>query len=862
MNDKQIEDKLQELFSEHRVVFWNDANREFEEFVIALSMDGIEVLRPDRIGQLKTKVLIEIEKPEQKFIVYTPSQEPSHEDDWLLDIRLYSYQFHADRSSMIVVELGLQHRFLREHISKRIKFFNNKERFERLKKRVIPSDLEEDIDLKMMAVLVRSEGDSFFDIVNSLFSAFTTDRGIEVEPAPWQDIVKFGLEDAFWQLAGKLFGYEAEFLSLQKLLCCLFITDLFSKVGDDIGGGLQQFLLPIPRQANAVVCLNNWRDSVRLSEDYDRVARLVERFLDMEKHVSNIPHHALMDAVTFVAVEKAYARNLKEIVLAGEDPFDAEEIRENAGKRQDMYWANTRMKDNQYAPRSTLFAVYEAIIQAAGMIELKKAYDTGFSFSSAKDGFGQYTQELYQFDRAYRRFYEAAGMADERGWDVLKELKDRIEEIYANSFLGPLSLAWEGVADLSSWHIDGTRNQYDFWPRFPKREMGDGKAAVYVIISDAFRYEAATELTEQLNGKYRLSARLDAMLGCVPSYTAIGMAALLPHERIDISEKGAVILDGKPCASMKQRSQILGQHKGIAINAKDLLELSRDEARGLLRDKNIVYIYHNTIDSAGDKSGTETKTFSAVRSAIDELSSLVSRLMNVLNARYIHVTADHGFVYTQQRPDDLDRKKMELDSDIVVKKNKRYYLVKHTPDVSDVHQGAFSDTSPVDKDSDIHFLIPRGMSLFYFTGGARFFHGGMSLQEVVVPVITVERVRGKAREETRERTVSVQVVGTDHRITTGRHRFELLQLEKVTEHVKPLTVKAGIYDENTAVSDIHTVSFESVDMSQRTKEVTFILQNVTFDRKKTYRLILRDAATDREIQSVPVRIERAFTEDF
>ncbi len=143
---------------------------------------------------------------------------------------------------MIVAELGLQYHSLREHIGKRARFFNSKERLERLKKRIVQSDLEEDIDRKIMAVLVRSEGDSFFDIVNTLFSAFTADGGIEVEPAPWQDIVKFGLEDAFWQLTREQFGYEDGLPSLQKLLCCLFITDLFSKVGDDIGSSLQQFL--------------------------------------------------------------------------------------------------------------------------------------------------------------------------------------------------------------------------------------------------------------------------------------------------------------------------------------------------------------------------------------------------------------------------------------------------------------------------------------------------------------------------------------------------------------------------------------------------------------------------------------------
>jgi hypothetical protein len=212
----------------------------------------------------------------------------------------------------------------------------------------------------------------------------------------------------------------------------------------------------------------------------------------------------------------------------------------------------------------------------------------------------------------------------------------------------------------------------------------------------------------------------------------------------------------------------------------------------------------------------------------------------------------------------MDRYKIRERSEIALKMNKRYMLGKYIPNTFDAYQGVLSDTSGVSGDNYMQFLIPKGMSLFYFTGGARFFHGGMSLQEVVVPVIKVEEVRGKDKEKTRERPVRVQVLGTDNIITTGRHRFEFLQLEAVSERVKPLTVKIGIYDENTAVSDIHTVTFESAsdDMRQRTKEITFTLQNVTFDRKKTYRLILRDAATDREVLSVPMRIERAFTEDF
>ena len=44
------------------------------------------------------------------------------------------------------------------------------------------------------------------------------------------------------------------------------------------------------------------------------------------------------------------------------------------------------------------------------------------------------------------------------------------------------------------------------------------RSKVYVLISDAFRYEAAEELTQELNGKYRVGATLTAQLGAV-SYT-------------------------------------------------------------------------------------------------------------------------------------------------------------------------------------------------------------------------------------------------------------------------------------------------------------------------------------------------------
>ena len=68
------------------------------------------------------------------------------------------------------------------------------------------------------------------------------------------------------------------------------------------------------------------------------------------------------------------------------------------------------------------------------------------------------------------------------------------------------------------------------------------------------------------------------------------------------------------------------------------------------------------------------------------------------------------------------------------------------------------------------------------------------LQEIVVPVITVRELEGKSAEKTKVKHVPVHVLGSSHKITTNRHRFQLIQTEAVSERVKSLTVQIGIYE--------------------------------------------------------------------
>jgi hypothetical protein len=137
-------------------------------------------------------------------------------------------------------------------------------------------------------------------------------------------------------------------------------------------------------------------------------------------------------------------------------------------------------------------------------------------------------------------------------------------------------------------------------------------------------------------------------------------------------------------------------------------------------------------------------------------------------------------------------------------------------------------------------------------------------QEVVVPVVTVTQLRGKKAEGSGSSKVAVQVLGTNHKITTPQHRFELIQTEAVGSQREPITLRAAVYAGARAVTSIETVTFDSTSdsLDDRKKSIRVMLQGGTFDKRTEYRLVLRDAATDAEIQSIPVVIDRSFDDDF
>ena len=869
MDTKQITTALNKIFLEdnERIVFWNDPQKEFEQIIESLDLSDVQILKIDRNGSFETKILVEHQEPSTRFLLYAPEEEPDYQEDVLLDLRLYSRSFRADKSSIIHDELGLANASTREHLSIRRKFFDSKQRLAKLKPLVVPSDTEADLDLKMMTVICKADQPEFFNVVRTLFHSIAEQENPDprIAPAAWEQIEKFELSDPFWTMASEKFGYDDTAPTLHKLLMRMLLTDFSVQLGDAAPEAVLKLRLANSGIQNTVVCVDQWRDSGRQASSYNLLADSIAAEINVENEIASLELEQLANVSTFGAVDKKILSLLVTRLRETREHIAANEFSEIASYRQQSHWVASPSIDKPIS--SALRSAYETIAKAAFFFSLKNQHATGFDADSPQALFSTYTSDLYKFDQLYRHCCFHADIAAR--FDPIKDLLNEVEAAYCNWYLPEVGLAWdkqigaESHQFLTKWQLPEVTNQYQFYNRFVAPRQKKARTRTFVVISDAFRYEAAVELTEKLNGQYRLKAELGTQLGVLPSYTKLGMASLLPHTQLTYTAKGDVLADGRTTSGTDNRDAILKSVNGMAVQSEDLLKLKSEESRSLVTDSDVVYIYHNVIDSRGDNSSTESDTFRATDEAIEELFEIVSHIINKANGSYVLITADHGFLFTESSPDDTHRSKLENKPAGAVVAKKRYIVGPDFPDNENIWHGNTKDTARCD--GNMEFWIPKGANRFHFTGGARFIHGGAMPQEIVVPVIQVSEAKNaNAKAQTRTRMVPVSVLGNTHKITTATHRFKLIQMEPVSDRAKPVILKVALYDGDEIVSNMETVPFESTSDStdERTKTVKLILKDQPFDKLKNYRLVLKDSVTDFEHESCAVTIDRAISDDF
>ncbi len=855
---------LKAKFAEHRIVFWHDPDKRFLEELDNLELENVTLLDMTDQSQLAVKKRIEIDEPEQQFLLWFPHDAPPKEFDWLLDIRLYSTEFHADFAAITLNTLGIPQLGLREHIQRRKAFFSTK-RLSALKGLVTEQENEASLDKKMVAVIAGVKTAKTEEILFSLITQYVNqqkddDSDLENTLAM---LKRHDLEGVLWDILNQEIGYQAEHPTLENLILKLFCTDLSAQADPQKREWLEKNVLATPSgRASALAFMVTWRADRRYKEAYDYCAQQMQDALRPEDQYRLSSPYDLHECETTLSIEQTIIHALVTQLLEESTTLDREAFKKLLSERQSKYWCQTRQ---EYC------AIYDALRQAERLLNLRNRHIDGFHYQDSATFWKAYCEELFRFDQAYRLFNEYALLVHSKGAMILKSLDDYIEALYSNWYLAELSRSWNKVLEtenrMQEWRIAGVPRQQNFYNEVVKPQFNNPQIKrVFVIISDALRYEVAEELGNQINTEKRFTAELRSQLGVLPSYTQLGMAALLPHDEICYQPGSGDIVyaDGLSTSGTPNRDTILKKYKGMAVKSDDLLKWKNQQGRDLIRDYEVVYIWHNTIDAMGDSASTEEKTFEACRNAVVELKDLVTRVINRLHGTRIIVTADHGFLFQQQPLSGQDKTTLQIKPDNTIKNHKRFIIGHQLPADDFCWKGKVADTAGVSDNSE--FLIPKGIQRFHFSGGARFVHGGAMLQEVCVPVLQVKALQKTAAEkQPQRRPVDIVKHHPLIKLVNNIDKVSLLQTHPVGELYEPRTLNIFIVDNaNNVVSGKERICFDSDNntMEKRVRDVTLKLIGANFNRRNEYWLILEDAQTETGYQKYPVIIDLAFQDDF
>lgn len=855
---------LKAKFAEHRIVFWHDPDKRFLKELDNLELENVTLLDMTDQSQLAVKKRIEIDEPEQQFLLWFPHDAPPKEFDWLLDIRLYSTEFHADFAAITLNTLGIPQLGLREHIQRRKAFFSTK-RLSALKGLVTEQENEASLDKKMVAVIAGVKTAKTEEILFSLITQYVNqqkddDSDLENTLAM---LKRHDLEGVLWDILNQEMGYQAEHPTLENLILKLFCTDLSAQADPQKREWLEKNVLATPSgRASALAFMVTWRADRRYKEAYDYCAQQMQDALRPEDQYRLSSPYDLHECETTLSIEQTIIHALVTQLLEESTTLDREAFKKLLSERQSKYWCQTRQ---EYC------AIYDALRQAERLLNLRNRHIDGFHYQDSATFWKAYCEELFRFDQAYRLFNEYALLVHSKGAMILKSLDDYIEALYSNWYLAELSRSWNKVLEtenrMQEWRIAGVPRQQNFYNEVVKPQFNNPQIKrVFVIISDALRYEVAEELGNQINTEKRFTAELRSQLGVLPSYTQLGMAALLPHDEICYQPGSGDIVyaDGLSTSGTPNRDTILKKYKGMAVKSDDLLKWKNQQGRDLIRDYEVVYIWHNTIDAMGDSASTEEKTFEACRNAVVELKDLVTRVINRLHGTRIIVTADHGFLFQQQPLSGQDKTTLQIKPDNTIKNHKRFIIGHQLPADDFCWKGKVADTAGVSDNSE--FLIPKGIQRFHFSGGARFVHGGAMLQEVCVPVLQVKALQKTAAEkQPQRRPVDIVKHHPLIKLVNNIDKVSLLQTHPVGELYEPRTLNIFIVDNaNNVVSGKERICFDSDNntMEKRVRDVTLKLIGANFNRRNEYWLILEDAQTETGYQKYPVIIDLAFQDDF
>ena len=820
-------------FYKRRIIFWYDEDREFEEKLDGLQLDNAKIVRLTGSNTFAVKKLLCADDLSSNFLVYSPLSFQKDDDNWLINVQLYSEEFRADLVSIWIDEMGLTSTpIIRKQVKNYQAFFDAKER--RSKVASIKSNITTaaQMHLAVMAALCSKNDIQANSIVHTVIRA-----GLDIETNDiYQSFVTYGADTAFWAMVSQATGYnEGDDSNLGRLAMHMLLTAATGTLHLDDLAGLDAYI-SIPHQAYCYELVSDWihgEDSRQLYE----VARYVEDGARLYQRFSKLPVEALVGTECFPCIDECILTALMTEIR--DHIIKVDVIKATVEKRRTMAWYED------------VSCYYEGILQVANMQAFFLEHADGFHTVEPAKIWKEYTTDYYRMDTFYRQFHlcfqKCLKVSNPLLDDLFKHVTEKVEGLYSHWFVGLLGENWSGASaeNLEQFgRILEVPQQMDFY----RSKVKPGTNRTYVIISDAFRYEVAASLAAQLRRETQSKVELNSCQAIFPTVTKFGMAALLPHRELVAAEKSSgllsVLVDGQTTdAGNRDKILKLANKASVALKYDNIIGLKRAERQALVKGMEVVYIYHDKVDIASHTS--DSAVFPACDEAISDIKNLVRIIVNEFGGTNIIITADHGFLYTYSPLSEDDKVDKTTPSEQDVEIDRRYLITRKGANPEYLLPVKF-----LDGQSDFNAFAPRGnVRIKKKGGGLNFVHGGISLQEMVVPIVEYQHLRTatKAYQRNRDKIdtkpVTLNLLSASKKISNMIFSLSFYQKEPVGDNREQATYLIYFTDSNgKQISDTCKIIADktSENGQDRTFRCSFNLRSQKYSSQESYYLVIAD----------------------
>ncbi len=340
-----------------------------------------------------------------------------------------------------------------------------------------------------------------------------------------------------------------------------------------------------------------------------------------------------------------------------------------------------------------------------------------------------YASDWYRADLAQRALESWVAKLEDEPEPALEKALGLVRRNH-EALLKEMTQGYTAALAAAGWSVSGVLHQTRIYPELV--EPVRGRVAYFFV--DAMRFEMAADLIEQLEGAQEL--RLVPAVGALPSITPIGMAALLPGASsgfsvVDHKGKLAARIGDTTMPGLAERMKYLKAVRPETVDV-DLGELLQKSTRALekrLADAPLVIVRSQSIDGLGEMDGGLLAR-QIMDTVIGNLARAVRKLARTGIEHFV-ISADHGHQFSIRKEEDMLMDKPGGDT---VDQHRRCWAGRggHTPAAATRVSGA-----ELGYDTDVDFIFPKGLAVFRAVGDLAFHHGGASLQEMVVPVVTL-----------------------------------------------------------------------------------------------------------------------------